>query len=139
MVIVESTHFPNFFPGINVQLLQIQSMLLLLSTKHHTVDMQITNFIGDHQCGFRRNRSDTDQIFCNHQILEKKWEYNERVHLLFIDFKKVYDSVRREVLYNILIEFGIPMKLVRLIKMCLNETKSIKVNICLIVFLSRMV
>jgi hypothetical protein len=27
-----------------------------------------------------------------------------------------------EVLYNILIEFGIPMKLVRLIKMCLNET-----------------
>jgi hypothetical protein len=32
--------------------------------------------------------------------------------------------VRREVLYNILIEFGIPTKLVRLIKMCLNETYS---------------
>jgi hypothetical protein len=32
--------------------------------------------------------------------------------------------VRREVLYNILIEFGLPMKLVRLIKMCLNETYS---------------
>jgi hypothetical protein len=30
--------------------------------------------------------------------------------------------MRREVLYNILIEFGIPMKLVRLIKMCLNGT-----------------
>ena len=39
-----------------------------------------------------------------------------------MDFKKAYDSVRREVLYNILIEFGIPMILVRLIKMCLNET-----------------
>jgi hypothetical protein len=25
-------------------------------------------------------------------------------------------------LYNILIEFGVPMKLVRMIKMCLNET-----------------
>jgi hypothetical protein len=36
--------------------------------------------------------------------------------------------VRREVLYTILIEFGIPMKLVRLIKMCLNETY-IKVHI----------
>jgi hypothetical protein len=32
--------------------------------------------------------------------------------------------VRREVLYNILIEFGIPRKLVGLIKMCLNETYS---------------
>jgi purine nucleoside phosphorylase len=42
--------------------------------------------------------------------------YNEAVHQLFIDFKKVYDSVRREVLYNILIEFGVPKNLVRLIK-----------------------
>jgi hypothetical protein len=38
---------------------------------------------------------------------------------------KACDSVKREVLYNILLEFGIPKKLVRLIKMCLNETYSI--------------
>ena len=43
---------------------------------------------------------------------------------LFIDFKKAYDSVRKEALYNILIEFGIPKKLVRLIKMCLTELYS---------------
>jgi hypothetical protein len=47
---------------------------------------------------------------------------NETVHQLFVDFKKAYDSVRREELYNILREFAVPMKLVRLIKMCLNET-----------------
>jgi sorting nexin-29 len=52
------------------------------------------------------------------------WEYNKAVYQLFIDFKKAYDSLRREVLYNILIEFGIPMKLVKLIKMCLTETYS---------------
>ena len=78
--------------------------------------------IGDHQCGFRRNRSTTDHIICIRQTLEKKWEYNEAVHQLFIDFKKAYDSVRREDLYNILIEFGIPKKLLRLKKMCLAET-----------------
>jgi len=44
------------------------------------------------------------------------------VHQLFIDFKKAFDSVRRKVLYNILIKFCIPMKLVRLTKMCLTET-----------------
>jgi hypothetical protein len=53
---------------------------------------------------------------------EKKWEYNETVHWLFTGFKKAYDTMRREVLYNILIEFGVPMKLVRLITMYLNET-----------------
>jgi len=64
-------------------------------------------------------------ISCIHQILEKGWEYHEAVHQLFIDFKKAYVSVRRDVLYNILIEFGIPKKLVRLTKMCLTETCSI--------------
>jgi hypothetical protein len=50
-------------------------------------------------------------MICNCQILEKKWEHNGAVHQLFVDFKKAYNSVRREVLYNILIEFGIPLKL----------------------------
>jgi hypothetical protein len=60
--------------------------------------------------------------FC--QILLKKWECNGAVHQLFVDFKKAYDSIRREVLYNVQTEFGIPMKLVTLIKVCLNETYS---------------
>ena len=79
---------------------------------------------GDHQFGLRSNMSTTDHIFCIRQILDKKWEYNEAVHQLFIDFKKAYDSVRREVLHNILIDFGIPKKLVRLFEMCFTETYS---------------
>jgi len=47
--------------------------------------------IGDHQCGLQCSGSTTGQIFCIHQILEKKWEFNEAVHQLFIDFKKAYD------------------------------------------------
>jgi hypothetical protein len=70
------------------------------------------------------NRSTADHIFNIRQILDKKEEYSEAVHQLFIDFKKANDSVRKEILYNILTEFGIPMKLVRLMKMCLSETYS---------------
>ena len=36
--------------------------------------------IGDHQVGFRRNRSTTDHIFCICQILENKSVYNKAVH-----------------------------------------------------------
>jgi len=78
----------------------------------------------NHQCGFRRKRATTDHVFYVRQTLEKKWEYNEAVHQLLMDFKKTYDSVSREVLYSILIEFGIPMKQVKLMKMCLIETCS---------------
>jgi hypothetical protein len=31
-------------------------------------------------------------------LLSGTWEYNKVVHQLFVDFKKAYDSVRREVL-----------------------------------------
>ena len=74
--------------------------------------------------GFQHNRSANNHIFCIYQILEKKWENNRAVHQLFIDFKKAHNSLRRDVLYNILIDFGIPIKLVRLMKMCLNESYS---------------
>jgi len=46
---------------------------------------------------FSTQQVEIDYIFCIRQILEKKWEYNEEVHQLFIDFKKAYDSIRREV------------------------------------------
>ena len=42
------------------------------------------------------------------KYMRKKWEYNEAVHQFFTDFKKAYDTVRREVLYNILIELAFP-------------------------------
>jgi hypothetical protein len=87
---------------------------MLLNILLSRLSPYIDEIIVDHQCGFRCNSSITDQIFYILQILAKKWEYNK----LFIDFKKAYESVRREVLYNILIEFGVPMKLVRLVKMC---------------------
>jgi hypothetical protein len=94
--------------------------MLLLPTSYKTLSNILLcrliayadEIIGDHQCGFQCNGSTTDHIFCIRQILEKKWEYNGTVHQQFIDFKKANDSVRRDVLYNILIEFEIPRKLV---------------------------
>jgi hypothetical protein len=65
-----------------------------------------------------------------------KLKYNGALHQLFIDFKKAYVPVRREVLCNILIELRVAMKLIRLIKMRLNETEYCTYSyICLTVFL----
>ena len=36
-------------------------------------------------------------VFCIRQMLEVKWEH-EAVHQAIIDYKKAYDSVKREVL-----------------------------------------
>jgi hypothetical protein len=65
--------------------------------------------IGKHQRGFRPNIKTTAQIFYIRQIMENM-EYKSRVHQLSTNFKKAYESVTKEVLYNILIEFRIPVK-----------------------------
>jgi hypothetical protein len=62
--------------------------------------------------------------FLNPSDAGKSWERGGTVHLLFTDTKKTFESVMREVLHNILVEFGIPRKLFGLIKVCLNKTCS---------------
>jgi hypothetical protein len=95
------TKLTNNYRGISLLSTSCNiSSNILLSRLSPYVD----EIIGDHQRGFPRNRSTTDKIFCICQILEKNWEYNETLHQLFLDFNKAYDSVRREVLYNIFIE-----------------------------------
>ena len=73
--------------------------------------------------GFRTGRSTTDQLFIIRQIMEKAWEYNISIHQLFVDFKQAYDSIRRNIIFNIMEEFGIPRKLIRLTKATLTATK----------------
>ena len=65
-----------------------------------------------------------DSVFCIRQILEKKWEFGKDVYQLFIDFKKAYDSIKRQKLYNIMLAFGIPKNLVRLVRVCMSDTFS---------------
>lgn len=42
---------------------------------------------------------------------------------MFIDFKQAYDSISREKLYEILREFNIPTKLVRIIKVTMQNAR----------------
>jgi sorting nexin-29 len=48
--------------------------------------------------------------------MEKTVEYQIGIHHLFIDFKSAYDSIDREKLLCAMMEFGIPSKLIRLVK-----------------------
>jgi hypothetical protein len=97
---------------------------ILCSILVSRLNLYVEEIIGDHQCGFRRNRSATDHTFCIRHILGGKWEYDGRVQQLFMYFDKSYDTVRSEILYNLLIACSIPLKLVALIKIFLNESYS---------------
>jgi hypothetical protein len=108
VLIIEAQHFSSYIHN------SIHHSLSSISLYPHEIT-------GGHQCGFRSNRSATDLMCSIRQIIWKKWVQNEAVHQLFIDVKKAYDLVRKEVLYNIIFEFGIPLK-IEWPKKCLNET-----------------
>ena len=80
--------------------------------------------LGDYQCGFRKGRSTTDQIFCLRMILERTCEYKLDIHQLYIDYKQAYGTINRAELVELMKEFEIPMKLLRLVSMTLANTKS---------------
>jgi len=64
-----------------------------------------------------------DQIFVVRQILEKFYAHYIDLHLLFIDFKKAFDSINQKKLLESLASFGIPKKVEQLVKMTLERAQ----------------
>jgi hypothetical protein len=76
----------------------------------------VDKHLHEEQAGFRAGRGTMEQIFTLRNILEQCSKWNTNLYLLFIDFEKAFDSVHRETLWKILKHYGIPNKLVQLIK-----------------------
>ena len=76
----------------------------------------VDNKLRNNQAGFRRGRSCTDQIATMRIILEQCREFNSSLYVNFIDYTKAFDSIDRECLWKILAHYGIPEKLIRLIR-----------------------
>jgi len=79
--------------------------------------------IGEYQCGFRRDRSTTDQLFNLRLILQRGREFQTQTYHLFIDFKQAYDRTKRNELYVAMKELGFETKLIRLVKATLDGTR----------------
>ena len=91
----------NNYRGIS--LLQVTYKILSACLLKRTQE-QLEHKIGEYQAGFRPNRSCTEQIFNLKTILKYKAVRGATVICVFIDFKKAYDSVDRQSLFNILEE-----------------------------------
>eukprot|EP00106_Octopus_bimaculoides_P016855 XP_014784297.1 PREDICTED: uncharacterized protein LOC106879306 [Octopus bimaculoides] len=68
------------------------------------------------QCGFRKSRGTIDMIFCARQIQEKSQEQQKPVFFIFCNLEKAFDSVPREVMWDILHRYSCPGGFISLIK-----------------------
>ncbi|VDP82877.1 unnamed protein product, partial [Schistosoma curassoni] len=72
--------------------------------------------IRDQQAGFRWDRSCTDQIATLRIILEQPVEWNSSQYINFIDYEKAFDSVDMKTLWKLLRHYGVPEKIVNIIR-----------------------
>lgn len=70
----------------------------------------------EEQFGFRKNRSTIDGLFMMRRLSEEVTKNNEKLHTVFVDLKKAYDTVDRTLMWAILKKYGIPEKTVNVIK-----------------------
>ena len=76
------------------------------------------------QNGFRRGRSTLSQILCLRRIIEESKLSNRDLALVYVDFSKAFDSVDRNILFDILKLYGMPDKIISAIKVLYTDTSS---------------
>ena len=71
----------------------------------------------EEQCGFRPQRSTTDTMFVVRSLQELGRTSNTSLEIYFIDLAKAYDSVGRVLLWKVLARFGVPPRMIKVIRM----------------------
>ena len=97
---------------------------VLAKVIHQRLQTIVEEEVADSQCGFRCNRGCNDMIFCARQLIEKAVEYNTKAFLLFVDLRKAYDSLPREAMWMILSKYGVPEKLISIIRSFHNNMQA---------------
>ena len=86
------------------------------------IEPKIDDILRKNQNSFRRNRSTTSQILTIRRILEGVRAKNLQATLLFVDFTKVFDSIHRGKMEQILLAYGLPKEIVATITILYRNT-----------------
>ena len=90
---------------------------IILNRIKHALDKTLR----EEQAGFRQNRSCVDQIATLRIIVEQSIEWQSSLYINFIDFEKAFDSINRDGMWKLLRHYGLPIKIVNMIKALYEE------------------
>ena len=91
--------------------------------------LEDNGLLHDEQNGFRQNRSCADHIFSISSIIRNKLNDGSEVYVAFVDFRKAFDLVHRDMLLYRLLEYGIDGKIYFAIKNIYEKAScAVKVN-----------
>ena len=113
------------YRGISLLCLTSKVFTAILNTRLYNW-LEVNNKICTEQAGFRRNYSTTDHIFTlysmvNNCLYGKK---RSKLYVAFIDYKKAFDSINRNKLWEALKETGVSTKMTKMIQAIYKQVKA---------------
>ena len=103
---------------------KIVAQILLARLKAKVIKESKKHLEHENQCGFRNGRGCLDGSFTIKALLNKRREHNLETWVLFLDLVKAFDMAPRELLWNTLERFGVPLKLISVLRaICINQTR----------------
>ena len=93
---------------------------LLLNRIRPTID----EVLSPNQNGFHTDRSTAAHILALRRLVKELKNHQKEAVLLFIDFKKAFDSIDRNVMFKILEAYGIPPEIVEAIRIMYTNTSA---------------
>ena len=73
-------------------------------------------WLGEIQPGFRKGRGTKDNLFILHSLIERTRAQKKSLHLIFVDLRKAFDTVKRGKLWDAMTNLGLGGKPLRLIQ-----------------------
>ena len=86
--------------------------------------LEENNLLGQEQAGFRKGYSTTDHTFSLHCLIDLYLQRKKRLYCTFIDYRKAFDKVQRNILWDKLIKTNVCGNMLTVIKDMYCKAKS---------------
>ncbi|XP_065584253.1 uncharacterized protein LOC136043251 [Artemia franciscana] len=109
----------NNWQGITLLLIpgKFLSHIILPQIQHH-----LKEYLLDEQHDFCPNCSGMNLIFTLQILMKESYKWHNKLYIIFIDFKKAFDSLDCQSLWKLLCHYGIPDIIVNLIMVMYEDT-----------------
>ena len=85
---------------------------------------KMDNFLRNNQYGFRPGRSTTTHILALRRLIEEVKAHNKKAIILYVDFRKAFDSIHRGKMLKILKAYDVPPNILNAISLLYEDTKA---------------
>ena len=83
----------------------------------------VDTMLKQEQAGVRGGRGTIEQILILRNFIEQVIEWNANLYVCVVGFEKVFDSIDRGILWETMREYGIPTKLITMVKATYEQSK----------------